>query len=70
MTKVQIHFFCVKRYAKNDFLKDVESTVSNMFSKFHYENTPIQIYRKFHLQKNWKFSDKKTPKTLIFFIKS
>ena len=25
----------------------------------HYENTPIQIYRKFHLQKNWKFSDKK-----------
>ena len=30
----------------------------------HYENTPIQIYRKFHLQTNWKFSDKK----LIFFI--
>ena len=25
---------------------------------FHYENTPIQIHRKFHL-KNWKFSDKK-----------
>ena len=24
----------------------------------HYENTPIQIYRKFHLQ-NWKFLDKK-----------
>ena len=24
----------------------------------HYENTPIQIYRKFHLQ-NCKFSDKK-----------
>ena len=24
----------------------------------HYENKPIQIYRKFHLQ-NWKFSDKK-----------
>ena len=25
----------------------------------HYENTSIQIYRKFHLQ-NWKCSDKKT----------
>ena len=25
-----------------------------------YENTPIQIYRKFHLKKNWKFSDKNT----------
>ena len=25
----------------------------------HYENTPIQIYWKFHHQKNWKFSDKK-----------
>ena len=23
-----------------------------------YENTPIQIYRKFHLEKTWKFSDK------------
>ena len=30
----------------------------------HYENTPIQIYRKFHLQnlKNFRY------KTLIFFI--
>ena len=25
---LQIYFFCVKRQAKNDFLKDVESTVS------------------------------------------
>ena len=24
-------------------------------SKIHYENTPIQIYRKFHLQKLKKF---------------
>ena len=24
---LQIYFFCVKRQAKNDFLKDVESTV-------------------------------------------
>ena len=24
---LQIYFFCVKREAKNDFLKDVESTV-------------------------------------------
>ena len=26
--------------------------------KKHYENMPIQICRKFHLQKNWKFLDK------------
>ena len=24
----------------------------------HYENTPFQMYRKFHI-KNWNFSDKK-----------
>ena len=24
----------------------------------HYENTPIEIYRTFHLKKTWKFSDK------------
>ena len=24
-----------------------------------YENTPIQIYRKFYIKKPWKFSDKK-----------
>ena len=24
----------------------------------HYENTPIQIYRTFHLEKKWTFSDK------------
>ena len=29
----------------------------------HYENTPIQIYRKFHLQKPEKFQKK-----LIYFI--
>ena len=30
----------------------------------HYENTPIQIYRKFHLQKLKKVQIK----TLIFFV--
>ena len=29
-----------------------------MFITAHYENTPIQIYWKFHHQKKWKFSDK------------
>ena len=29
---LQIYFFCVKRRAKNGFLKDVESTVVNYFS--------------------------------------
>ena len=32
---VQIYFFCVKRQAKNDFLKDVESTVCSCFT-FHW----------------------------------
>ena len=36
----------------------------------HYENTPIQIYGKFHLQKNWKFSDKKTQIFFIFLLKT
>ena len=31
---------------------------------YHYENTPIQIYRKFHLQKLKNFRQK----TLIFFL--
>ena len=26
---------------------------------FHYENTPIQMYRKFHIQKNENFQIKK-----------
>ena len=29
---LQIYFFCVKRRAKNDFLKDVESIVDDMHS--------------------------------------
>ena len=31
----------------------------SLFFFFHYENTPIQIYRKFHLKKTRIFSDKK-----------
>ena len=36
----------------------------------HYENMPIQIYRTFHLEKNWKFSDKKLKIFLIFLLKT
>ena len=32
----------------------------------HYENTPIQIYWKFHHQKNLKFSDKNADSFHIF----
>ena len=41
-------------------LIDVNATLYeyHMLAEYHYENTPIQIYRKFHLQ-NCKFSDKK-----------
>ena len=34
-------------------------------SEDHYENTPIQIYRKFHLQKNENFQIKNSD---IFYI--
>ena len=34
------------------------NTQTKTLHAFHYENTPIQIYRKFYLQ-TWKFSDKK-----------
>ena len=34
-----------------------DNVISKVSWYIHYENTPIQIYRKFHLQ-NWKFSDK------------
>ena len=30
---LQIYFFCIKRQAKKDFLKDVESTVSSQCGK-------------------------------------
>ena len=55
---VQICYFCVKRQVKIDFLKDVEITI-------HYENTPIQIYRKFHLQNTENFQIKNSD---IFYI--
>ena len=38
---LQIYFFCVKRQAKNDFLKDVESTAGAIF---HYH---LSIYKTF-----------------------
>ena len=31
----------------------------DVYRGMHYENTPIQIYRTFHLEKKWKFSYKK-----------
>ena len=36
----------------------------------HYENTPIQIYRKFHLQKLKKYSDKKLWYFFIFLLET
>ena len=38
-------------------LQSVGGHVS-VIEAFHYENMPIQIYRRFHLQKLKKFSDK------------
>ena len=34
-------------------------TVKEEYFSFHYENTPIQIYRKFHLQKGENLQIKK-----------
>ena len=53
----KIFSFKIKRQAKNVFPRDVERTVATCITMtlyspaLHYENTPIQIYRKFHLQK-------------------
>ena len=38
-------------------------TITNVWGTYHYENTPIQIYRKSHLQKLKNFRQKK----MIFF---
>ena len=35
---LKIYFFCVKRQAKNDFLKDVESTVVGFLSSCILQN--------------------------------
>ena len=40
-----------------------------LFSGIRYENTPIQIYRKFHL-KNWNFSDTKNQIFFTFLLKT
>ena len=47
------------------FIQSAEGYRTNHVVLLHYENTPIQIYRKFHLQKLKMFQIKKT---LIFFI--
>ena len=36
----------------------------------HYENTPIQIYRKFHLKKTENFQIKKALTFFIFLLKT
>ena len=42
----------------NYFKQDVTQCQENTF--IHYENTPIQIYRKFYLQKTYNFRIKKS----------
>ena len=42
----------------NSFVAKVGAKQIIRFALQHYENTPIQIHRKFHLKKNWKNSDK------------
>ena len=41
-------------------------SVLRAYGSFHYENTPIQIYTKFHLKKNQKKKSEK--KKYIFHI--
>ena len=47
------HFFRFSFFPRSDYYK-------NRYLVFHYENTPIQIYRKFHLQKTENFQIKKS----------
>ena len=55
--KLQIYFFCVKRQAKNDFLKDVESTVC--IETLWNSHLPIKvtflIYNVFNIMKTSLF---------------
>ena len=56
--------FAHQAVIQNFQLKDLAPTAIHADMIAHYENTPIQIYRKFHLQKIKNFQIK----TLIFFI--
>ena len=40
---LQIYFFCLKRQAKNDFLKDVESTVTWILTSDCSQKMPTMI---------------------------
>ena len=61
---VQLSLIYISLFLKVDTCANFAIALNFCIRKFyiskrnHYENTPIQIYRKFHL-KNWKFSDKK-----------
>ena len=48
---LQIYFFCVKRQAKNDFLKDVESTVTLSHSTWIPDKENLQVCL-YHHQKD------------------
>ena len=49
---LKIYFFCVKRQAKNDFLKDVESTVVTE-SAYKGEGVLICRINQYHLNNYW-----------------
>ena len=55
--------FRLLRYTRADHCSLVFAFVPILLPLYHYENTPIQIYWKFHHRK-WKFLDKKI---LTFF---
>ena len=48
-------------------MRQLNTDFNKLSEAFCYENTPIQIYWKFHHQKTWKFSDKNSD---IFHISS
>ena len=51
-------------------LAEVAKHLTSVSICFHYENTPIHIYRKFHLKKLNFFSDKKTLILSTFLLKT
>ena len=61
-----IHLSDLRHYLDTNMVpgKSCETNEENLNYYSHYENTPIQIYRKFHFQKLKSFR----LKTLVFFI--
>ena len=64
------HFLCIFMFILFSIsVQTIQNEHHNLELKIHYENTPIQVYRKFLLQ-NFKFSDKNCDIFFVFLLKT